>query len=38
MKILLVEDDARTADFILKGLQQSGYTTVPAADGGGQRS
>ena len=33
MKILLVEDDARTADFILKGLQQSGYTTVHAADG-----
>ncbi len=33
MKILLVEDDARTADFILKGLQQSGYTTVYAANG-----
>ncbi len=33
MKILLVEDDARTADFILKGLQQSGFTTVHAATG-----
>ena len=33
MKILLVEDDARTADFILKGLQQSGYSTVHAATG-----
>ena len=33
MKILLVEDDARTADFILRGLRQSGYTTVHAASG-----
>ncbi|WP_176012189.1 response regulator transcription factor [Victivallis sp. Marseille-Q1083] len=33
MRILLVEDDARTADFILKGLQQSGYNTIHAADG-----
>ena len=33
MKILLVEDDARTADFILKGLQQSGYSTVHAVTG-----
>jgi len=33
MKILLVEDDARTADFIVKGLQQAGYSCVHAADG-----
>ena len=25
MKILLVEDDQRTADFIIKGLKQEGY-------------
>lgn len=33
MKILLVEDDTRTADFILKGLQQSGYIAVHAPNG-----
>jgi len=33
MKILLVEDDMRTAEFVLKGLKQAGYTTVHAADG-----
>ena len=33
MKILLVEDDVRTAEFVLKGLKQAGYTTVHAADG-----
>ncbi len=33
MKILLIEDDRHTAAFILKGLQESGYTTAHAADG-----
>ena len=33
MKILLSEDDARTAGFILKGLKQAGFTTVHAEDG-----
>lgn len=33
MKILLIEDDARTAAFILKGLKQAGFTTVHAEDG-----
>ena len=26
MRILIVEDDASTADFILKGMRQAGYT------------
>ena len=33
MKILLIEDDARTADFIQKGLRQAGYSTLHAPDG-----
>ncbi len=33
MKILLIEDDAKTADFIVKGLQQAGYSTLHAGDG-----
>lgn len=33
MKILLIEDDARTAAFILKGLKQARFTTVHAEDG-----
>ena len=33
MKILLIEDDARTAAFILTGLKQAGFTTVHAEDG-----
>ena len=33
MKILLIDDDARTAAFILKGLKQAGFTTVHAEDG-----
>jgi two-component system OmpR family response regulator len=33
MRILLIEDDAKTADFIVKGLQQSGFQVVHAADG-----
>ena len=33
MKILLIEDDARTAAFILKWLKQAGFTTVHAEDG-----
>jgi len=33
MKILLVEDDERTAAFIVKGLKQAGYTVNHAPDG-----
>jgi two-component system OmpR family response regulator len=33
MKILLVEDDDRTASFIIKGLKQAGYSVQHAADG-----
>lgn len=33
MKILLIEDDCRTASFIIKGLKQEGYTVEHAADG-----
>jgi two-component system OmpR family response regulator len=33
MKILLVEDDERTAAFIIKGLKQSGYIVEHALDG-----
>ena len=33
MRILLVEDDSCTADFIAKGLQQSGYVVDWACDG-----
>lgn len=33
MKILLVEDDDRTASFILTGLKQAGYTLNRASDG-----
>lgn len=33
MKILLIEDDRRTAAFIIKGLTQEGYTVEHAADG-----
>ena len=33
MKILVVEDDARTAEFLLHGLKQSGYTCEHSADG-----
>ncbi len=33
MKILLVEDDQRTADFILKGLKQAGFVVEHASDG-----
>jgi heavy metal response regulator len=33
MKILLIEDDSRTASFIIKGLKQEGYTVEHAADG-----
>ncbi len=32
-KILIVEDDARTADFIAKGLTDEGYVVDKAADG-----
>ncbi len=33
MRILLIEDDARSADFIRKGLSQAGYSVIHAADG-----
>ncbi|MDE2028523.1 MAG: response regulator transcription factor [Candidatus Omnitrophica bacterium] len=33
MKILLVEDDTRTASFILKGLKEAGFTVNHVADG-----
>ena len=33
MRLLLVEDDAKTASFILKGLKQSGYAVDHAAEG-----
>ena len=33
LKILLVEDDARTASFVIKGLKQAGYTVNHASDG-----
>ncbi len=33
MRILLVEDDLKTADFILKGLHQSGYNVLHSPDG-----
>jgi len=33
MKILLVEDDGRTASFIIKGLKQAGYSVNHASDG-----
>lgn len=33
MKILLVEDDLRTASFIMKGLEQAGFVVEHAVDG-----
>lgn len=33
MKILLVEDDQQTADFIIKGLKQDGYNVIHAVNG-----
>lgn len=33
MKILLVEDDSRTAQFIIKGLKQAGYVVEHFSDG-----
>ncbi len=33
MKILLIEDDKKTADFLLKALREAGYTTIYAKDG-----
>src|SRR5512145_2362542 len=33
MRLLLVEDDAKTASFILKGLRQSGYAVYHVSDG-----
>ena len=33
MKILLIEDDQKTAEFILRALQDAGYETEHAADG-----
>ena len=33
MKILLVEDDAETAGYVLRGLGEAGHTVDHAADG-----
>jgi DNA-binding response OmpR family regulator len=33
MKILVIEDDKKTADFLLKALKGAGYTTIHADDG-----
>ncbi|MBQ9754757.1 MAG: response regulator transcription factor [Lentisphaeria bacterium] len=33
MKILVIEDDKKTADFLLKALKEAGYTTIYASDG-----
>ena len=33
MRVLLVEDDARTASFIQKGLKQAGFVVDPVSDG-----
>lgn len=33
MKILLIEDDRKTAAFLMKALREAGYTTAHAADG-----
>ncbi len=33
MKIILIEDDRKIAEFILKGLQEVGYTTTHVSDG-----
>lgn len=33
MKILVIEDDRKTADFLLKALKEAGYTTIHAGDG-----
>ena len=33
MKILVIEDDKKTADFLLKALKEAGYTTIHATDG-----
>ena len=33
MRVLVIEDDATIADFIVRGLRQEGFTVEPAADG-----
>ena len=33
MKILVIEDDKKTADFLLKALKEAGYTTIHADNG-----
>ena len=33
MNIIIIEDDKKTAAFIMKGLEQAGFNTVHAADG-----
>ena len=33
MRILIVEDDAKTADFIVKGFQEAGFQTYRCSDG-----
>jgi two-component system copper resistance phosphate regulon response regulator CusR len=32
-RVLLIEDEARIADFLLRGLREEGYTLEHAADG-----
>ena len=33
MNIIIIEDDAKTAAFVSKGLEQAGFNTVVASDG-----
>ena len=33
MKILVIEDDKKTSEFLLKALKEAGYTTILASDG-----
>ena len=33
MRILVIEDDKKTADFLLKALKEAGYSTIYASDG-----
>ena len=33
MHILIIEDDAETAEYLARGLQESGHVTEHAADG-----
>ena len=33
MRILIIEDDAKTADFVVRGFQKAGFQTCHCADG-----